>query len=503
MKKTLILSTLLLSASLFAQTGSISGTITDMVTEQPIEGIKVILSDAYYEYPWDDSIPWDDTIPRDTIWNDTVPMPGTPTDPTEPLCWETLTGSDGSYKFDELPESFYSVYVDVFPEGYDPFDPDDSLDPRDSLIDTIPFKYYPAVYPELIELSDGEEASGIDLALIPWGSDTCSIAGKVTLVDYVEDSNKFWWGWVTVFSKNGQIIGGGFVDPLTWGGDSLDDSIPDGIPGYTYYFVNWLPPVQCYAVAEAWAYTCNFDSLNPGRDEPDYEYYYPQYYDHVYSVEEATLITPLNPILDGIDFDLEKEQGEQQLLAAASGSISGQILGGKGEIAYTTVYAKKDGKIITGKLNKDGTYTLNVGPGTYDVYASRPGYKTGKYAGKVTVADKPVTGINISMVYVAGINEPTPGNISPKLLIQANTVSRGAPSAISFSLPESGKVSVKIYDANGALVRTLEQRSDQAGVHSLNWDWRDASGSPLASGVYFCRVEQNGKCASKALVLIK
>jgi hypothetical protein len=427
-----------------------------------------------------------------------------PTDPTEPLCWEALTDSDGFYKFEDLPEGFYSVYVDVFPDGYDPYDPNDSLDPRDSLIDTIPFKYYPAVYPELIELSEGQEVTGIDLALIPWGSDTCCIAGRVTLVDYVPDINKFWWGMVTVYSKNGQIIGCGFVDPFTWGGDSLNDSIPEGIPGFTEYFVGWLPPVQCYAVAEAWAYTCEFDSLDPMRGEPDYEYYYPQYYDHVYSVEEATIIKFTNPNVDGIDFDLEKEQAdEQKVLAVTSGSISGQILGGKGEIAYTAVYAKKDGKITTGKLNKDGTYALNVGPGTYEVYATRPGYKTGKYAGKVTVADKPVTGINISMVYVAGIDEPAPGNTSPKLLIQANTVSQGAPSAISFSLPASGKVSVKIYDANGALVRTLEQGMRPAGVHSLNWDWRDASGSRLASGVYFCRIEQNGKCASKALVLIK
>ncbi len=495
MKKELILATFLLTTVMFAQTGSISGKITDIITEQPIEGIHVTLSDVYYEYPWDDSIPGD-SIDTDSIFG--VPV-------EEPGIWETETDANGLYKFEELPEGSYSVFVDVFPEDYNPYDPDNPIDPGDTIIiDTLTFKYYPAVYPEFIELADGEAITGIDLALIPWGSDTCSIAGTVNLVDYVEDPYKFWFGWVTVYSKTGQIIGGGFVDPFTWNDSIWDDTIPPEIPGYTVYFVDWLPPVESYVVAEAFAFTSIFDTLEPGREEIEFEYYYPQYYDHVYTVEEATIIIPSNPVLDGIDFDLEKEQSsESQLLAVGSGSISGRILGDNGNVAYTCVYAKKDGEIVTGRINKDGTYTLSVDPGTYEVYATRPGYKTGKYSGLVTVADKAVTGINIPMVYVAGVEEQKPNPVQPSLLIETSTLSTGRVSTINYSLPSSGKVAVKIYDANGALVRTLEAGAKTAGIHSVSWDWHDAQGNPLSSGVYFCRVEQNGKCATKSLVLVK
>lgn len=492
MKKLFILATLLLATVMLAQTGSISGKITDIVTEQPIEGIKVILSDMNYEYPWDDSIPWDDSLPPDSG--------NRPILVYEQGYWEALTDADGIYKFESLTEGTYSLYVDVFPEGYDPYDPNNPSDPRDTIvIDTLTFKYYPAVYPEFIELTDGQAITDIDLALIPWGSDTCTITGKVNLVGYVPDTNKFWWGWVTVFSKSGQVIGGGFVDPFTWG-----DSIQQEIPGSSEYFVCWLPPVPCYVVAEAFAYTCNFDTLDPGRGEPDYEYYYPQYYDHVYNVEEATLVTPLNSVLDGVNFDLEKEQSnEAKVLAASYGSISGRILGNKGDVSYTTVYARKEGQIVTGRINKDGTYYLSLDPGTYEVYATRPGYKTGKYSGNVTVAGNAVTGINIPMVYVAGAVEQKPNPAGNPLLIEASTISAGSVLTISYSLPSSGKVMVKIYDVNGTLVRTLEQGAKTAGVHSVNWDWRDTRGSRLTSGVYFCRVEQNGRCTTKSLILLK
>lgn len=502
MKKTLILAALLLATVMAAQTvmvtetGSISGKITDIITELPIEGIHVTLSDVYYEYPWDDSIP-EDTFPGDTIRNDSIFK--VPTD--EPGFWETETDAEGFYEFVELPEGTYSVFVDVFPDGYDPYDLWDTLDPGDTVIvDTLTFKYYPAVYPEFIELDEGEAITGIDLALIPWGSDTCAIAGTVNLVGYVVDPNNCWWGWVSVFSKSGQLIGGDFVDPTTWGGDSIPPAL-----GYTPYFVNWLPPVESYVVAEAYAFSLPDSLGGPGRDSVEYDYYYPQYYDHVYTVEEATIIIPSIPILDGIDFDLEKGQSEggPRLLTTASGSISGKIIGGNGNVAYTCVYAKKDGEIVTGRINKNGTYTLHVEPGTYEVYATRPGYKTSKHAGLVSVADKAVTGIDISMVYVVGVEEQKTETIKPALLIEANTIATGAVSRITYSLPSSGKVAVKVFDANGALVRTLEEGAKTAGLHSVSWDWCDARGNRLSTGVYFCRVEQNGECATRPLVLIR
>jgi|GEM_PF-1867371 len=58
---------------------------------------------------------------------------------------------------------------------------------------------------------------------------------------------------------------------------------------------------------------------------------------------------------------------------------------------------------------------------------------------------------------------------------------------IRYALREAEQVEVKIYNLLGQLVATLLDRVEDAGVHELVWDTRDASGRELASGVYFCR----------------
>ena len=58
---------------------------------------------------------------------------------------------------------------------------------------------------------------------------------------------------------------------------------------------------------------------------------------------------------------------------------------------------------------------------------------------------------------------------------------------ITYVLPASGPVSIRIFDATGRLVRTLVQVSMPSGTHRARWDGRDASNRPVASGVYFLK----------------
>ncbi len=60
---------------------------------------------------------------------------------------------------------------------------------------------------------------------------------------------------------------------------------------------------------------------------------------------------------------------------------------------------------------------------------------------------------------------------------------------IRFDLPQSGKVRLTIYDMAGRSLKTLINHVLPAGSHSVQWNARDASGQPLASGIYFCRAE--------------
>ena len=56
--------------------------------------------------------------------------------------------------------------------------------------------------------------------------------------------------------------------------------------------------------------------------------------------------------------------------------------------------------------------------------------------------------------------------------------------SFSFTLPQSGTVSVEIFAADGRHVRTLAQGEMEAGPHNLTW----AVGRDTPAGMYFYRV---------------
>ena len=60
--------------------------------------------------------------------------------------------------------------------------------------------------------------------------------------------------------------------------------------------------------------------------------------------------------------------------------------------------------------------------------------------------------------------------------------------SLSFSLPVSDEVALKVYDASGRLVETLIDRSMGAGVHTVTWN-----AAPLPSGVYFFRLNAGNR----------
>lgn len=57
---------------------------------------------------------------------------------------------------------------------------------------------------------------------------------------------------------------------------------------------------------------------------------------------------------------------------------------------------------------------------------------------------------------------------------------------ISFMLPSPSRVTLRIYDLRGTVVKTVINESQPAGTGSVRWNGTDTRGNPVASGVYFC-----------------
>jgi hypothetical protein len=74
---------------------------------------------------------------------------------------------------------------------------------------------------------------------------------------------------------------------------------------------------------------------------------------------------------------------------------------------------------------------------------------------------------------------------------------------ISFTLPESSKVTLSIYDVEGRLVKTLLDETVGEGYQERIWDGKDAGGNHAGSGVYFYRLTAGAKTLTKKMVLLK
>jgi hypothetical protein len=60
---------------------------------------------------------------------------------------------------------------------------------------------------------------------------------------------------------------------------------------------------------------------------------------------------------------------------------------------------------------------------------------------------------------------------------------------IRFSVPRAEHVKLVIYDMLGRQIRTLMDDEVAPGLHSMQWDGRDASGAFVRSGIYFSTVK--------------
>ncbi|HET7152704.1 MAG TPA: FlgD immunoglobulin-like domain containing protein, partial [Candidatus Kapabacteria bacterium] len=74
---------------------------------------------------------------------------------------------------------------------------------------------------------------------------------------------------------------------------------------------------------------------------------------------------------------------------------------------------------------------------------------------------------------------------------------------ISYTLPSSGSVTLKVYDMLGREVRSLVEEYEQSREYSVTWDGKDNGGAEVPSGAYLYKMTVNGHTFSKTLSLVR
>ena len=75
--------------------------------------------------------------------------------------------------------------------------------------------------------------------------------------------------------------------------------------------------------------------------------------------------------------------------------------------------------------------------------------------------------------------------------------------SIRYDIPVMSNVQVDVYSLLGQKVKTLVRGAHQPGFHAVQWNGTNDMGSPVASGMYICRIQADRFSAVKKLILMK
>ena len=113
----------------------------------------------------------------------------------------------------------------------------------------------------------------------------------------------------------------------------------------------------------------------------------------------------------------------------------------------------------------------------------------------------------VLMIGSAGFIETMRDEVAPTTLTLSNAPNPFNPSTqITYTVPASSSgehVRLEVYNILGQLVQTLVDTSMQPGSYSVTWDGTDASRTPVASGMYFYRLQIGRFHMTKTMQLLK
>ncbi|MBM4333054.1 MAG: hypothetical protein FJ117_17870 [Deltaproteobacteria bacterium] len=101
---------------------------------------------------------------------------------------------------------------------------------------------------------------------------------------------------------------------------------------------------------------------------------------------------------------------------------------------------------------------------------------------------------SVSSLQAAGLIGKKVEVSGDRLIVDGGKISEGV-----YQLSKPGKVAIQIYDANGKLIRVIEEGTKDAAKHKLAWDGKNQNGAQMPDGTYGFKVlglNENGQLIS-------
>ncbi|MBU1355114.1 MAG: pre-peptidase C-terminal domain-containing protein [Candidatus Edwardsbacteria bacterium] len=161
-------------------------------------------------------------------------------------------------------------------------------------------------------------------------------------------------------------------------------------------------------------------------------------------------------------------------------------------------------------LTPDGKIKIQWGGITTETYASGVENQAGTLGVAATAATNSAALFTPPAAWSSPIND---NELETRLNSQgmplSNLLFQNAPNPvryktlIAFQLEKPGEVSLKIYNLNGQLVRTLASGQHNSGYHQVMWDAKDDAGRKVAHGVYIYKLASGEFNSARKMVLVK
>ena len=164
------------------------------------------------------------------------------------------------------------------------------------------------------------------------------------------------------------------------------------------------------------------------------------------------------------------------------------------ELGDIPSYVYPADKIIWVNDNTARLFFMYVDDKSYGAYTQNQGANLG--------AEIKFTAIDINLSNLVNTNDLT--SIKPQSMLAQNYPNPFNPTTnIKFNISTAGKVNLNVYNVKGQLVKTLMDAYVSAGEHTVTWNGVDNSNNNVSSGVYFYKLENNGKVEMRKMVLMK
>lgn len=149
-----------------------------------------------------------------------------------------------------------------------------------------------------------------------------------------------------------------------------------------------------------------------------------------------------------------------------------------------------EGIIIDENTNLIGEHKISINNNTLYLIYRKYNNPSDIYFTKNVLLINTIQEIFIKNIYHINLSQNYPNPFNPI-------------TQINYSLNKSGSTTLKILNIKGQLVKILVDSYKNSGEYSVTWDGTNNLNKPLASGVYYYRLQVDNRVKTRSLTLVK